>query len=184
MCGKKKKNAFEQKAPNVGRCSGKNIVVWKDIYFCEKVAWLIGTGGGIAAMLLNAWKGHLLSRWQRERLYVAACVASSACFFLLVLLGSNEALDRSMCFFESHTIELPHTHTQFPTKHGQTRKSPWFLTGSLGKIEGNTTMDDIRGGSLNWGTTPDFDMPDDSGTFAQDDLEPKGNRQYSQCSLG
>ena len=27
------------------------------------------TGGGIAAMVLNAWKGHLLSRRQREQLY-------------------------------------------------------------------------------------------------------------------
>lgn len=27
-------------------------------------------GGGIAAMVLNAWKGHLLTRRQREQLYV------------------------------------------------------------------------------------------------------------------
>eukprot|EP00437_Effrenium_voratum_P012750 CAMPEP_0181456344 /NCGR_PEP_ID=MMETSP1110-20121109/31224_1 /TAXON_ID=174948 /ORGANISM="Symbiodinium sp., Strain CCMP421" /LENGTH=426 /DNA_ID=CAMNT_0023580755 /DNA_START=34 /DNA_END=1314 /DNA_ORIENTATION=- len=62
----------------------------------QSVTWsAVYPGGGIAAMLLNAWKGHLLSRWQRERLYVAACVASSACFFLLVLLGSNEDSESS-----------------------------------------------------------------------------------------
>ena len=30
---------------------------------------VMATGGGIAAMVLNAWKGHLLSRRQREQLY-------------------------------------------------------------------------------------------------------------------
>ena len=30
----------------------------------------MATGGGIAAMVLNAWKGHLLTRRQREQLYV------------------------------------------------------------------------------------------------------------------
>ena len=40
---------------------------------CKREEWNCRNhreGGGIAAMVLNAWKGHLLTRRQREQLYV------------------------------------------------------------------------------------------------------------------
>lgn len=43
-------------------------------------------GGGIAAMVLNAWKGHFLSRRRREQLYVIASAASATLLGLLLLL--------------------------------------------------------------------------------------------------
>jgi len=47
-------------------------------------------GGGIAAMVLNAWKGHLLTRRQREQLYVIASAMSAACLALLLLVHHTQ----------------------------------------------------------------------------------------------
>lgn len=47
-------------------------------------------GGGIAAMVLNAWKGHLLTRRQREQLYVIASAASAGCLAVLLLLHQTQ----------------------------------------------------------------------------------------------
>ena len=44
-------------------------------------------------MVLNAWKGHLLSRRQREQLYVVSSAVSAACLGLLLLLNRLEEGD-------------------------------------------------------------------------------------------
>ena len=52
-------------------------------------------GGGIAAMALNAWKGHLLTRRQRENLYVIASASTAALLALLLLLYRAEEHEES-----------------------------------------------------------------------------------------
>jgi len=48
-------------------------------------------GGGIAAMALNAWKGNLLQRRQREQLYVASSILGAALLTLLLFIAAAEA---------------------------------------------------------------------------------------------
>lgn len=49
---------------------------------------VMATGGGIAAMVLNAWKGHLLTRRQREQLY-----ATGSAFGKKIRHDFDDALD-------------------------------------------------------------------------------------------
>ncbi|CAE7654323.1 unnamed protein product [Symbiodinium pilosum] len=46
-------------------------------------------GGGIAAMLLNAWRGYLLQHHQREQLYVASSVLAALLLGLLLFLSAS-----------------------------------------------------------------------------------------------
>lgn len=76
-----------------GTPAKKNPKTMKPLKIHTKIHMkVMATGGGIAAMVLNAWKGHLLSRRQREQLY-----ATGSAFGEKIRHDFDDSLDVFFC---------------------------------------------------------------------------------------